>query len=106
MENTELDFYPSLQTLFANQTEINEKMRSILVSWLIEVHNKFRLLSETLFLTINLIDRYVEKKANISRYDYQLVGITAMFIASKYEEIYAPEIKDFIYITDNAYKRE
>ena len=43
------------------QTEINDKMRAILVDWLIEVHLKFKLLPETLFITIALIDRYLEK---------------------------------------------
>lgn len=80
-------------------------MRGILVGWLIEVHLKFKLLPETLFLTINLIDRYTEKGSLIARTQYQLVGVTAMLIASKYEEIYAPEIKDFAFITDDAYTR-
>lgn len=79
-------------------------MRAILISWLIEVHLKFKLLPETLFVTINLIDRYSEKK-QILKLNYQLVGVTAMLIASKYEEIYAPEIRDFIFITDKAYTR-
>lgn len=42
------------------QTEVNEKMRAILVDWLVEVHSKFKLLPETIFLTINLIDRYLQ----------------------------------------------
>jgi hypothetical protein len=45
-----------------SQNDINEKMRAILVDWLIEVHYKFKLLPETLFLTINLIDRYLDKE--------------------------------------------
>ena len=44
------------------QQDINEKMRSILVDWLIEVHLKFKLLPESLFLTINIIDRFIEKE--------------------------------------------
>jgi cyclin B len=87
------------------QNDINEKMRAILVDWLIEVHYKFKLLPETLFLTVNLIDRYLEKEI-IHRTKLQLVGVTAMLIASKYEEIYAPEVKDFVYITDRAYQKE
>eukprot|EP00349_Pseudokeronopsis_sp_Brazil_P011844 CAMPEP_0202979110 /NCGR_PEP_ID=MMETSP1396-20130829/85350_1 /ASSEMBLY_ACC=CAM_ASM_000872 /TAXON_ID= /ORGANISM="Pseudokeronopsis sp., Strain Brazil" /LENGTH=163 /DNA_ID=CAMNT_0049718387 /DNA_START=789 /DNA_END=1280 /DNA_ORIENTATION=- len=77
-------------------------MRAILVDWLIEVHLKFKLLPETLFLTVNLIDRYLSL-VTISRGKLQLVGVTSMLIASKYEEIYAPEVKDFVYITDKAY---
>lgn len=80
-------------------------MRAILVDWLIEVHYKFKLLPETLFLTTNLIDRYLERQP-IHRTKLQLIGVTSMLIASKYEEIYAPEVKDFVYITDKAYLKE
>lgn len=80
-------------------------MRAILIDWLIEVHLKFKLLPETLFLTVNLIDRFLEK-AIIQRTKLQLVGVTSMLIASKYEEIYAPEVRDFVYITDKAYSKE
>ena len=87
------------------QTDINEKMRIILINWLIEVHFKFRMVNETLFICINIIDRYLSQK-NINRKYLQLLGITSLFIASKYEEIYAPSAKDLIYMTDNAYKIE
>jgi cyclin B len=80
-------------------------MRQILVDWLVEVHLKFKLLPETLFLTVNIIDRYTYIK-QVKRNDYQLLGVTAMLIACKYEEIYAPEIRDFIYMTDKAYTKE
>lgn len=89
----------------ANQTDINEKMRAILIDWLVEVHLKFKLMPETLFLTVNLIDRYLEIKP-VTRRNLQLVGVTAMLIASKYEEIWAPEVRDFVYISDKAYTRE
>ena len=87
------------------QTDIHEKMRAILVDWLVDVHYKFKLVPETLYLTINLIDRYLQKEP-VTRQQLQLVGVTAMLIASKYEEIYAPIVKDFVYITDNAYTKE
>ena len=80
-------------------------MRGILVDWIIEVHLKFKLLPETLFLTVSLIDRYLEH-TQIMRTQLQLVAVSAMLIASKYEEIYAPEVRDFVFITDNAYTRE
>ena len=86
-----------------DQQYINERMRSILVDWLVEVHLKFKLVPETLYLTINIIDRYLAK-AEVKRTKLQLVGVTALLIASKYEEIYPPELKkDFVYICDNAY---
>ena len=87
-----------------SQKDINSKMRSVLLDWLVDVHYKFKLLPETLFLTVNLIDRYLEK-VEINRKRLQLVGVTSMFIASKYEEIYAPEVKDFAYVTDSAYTK-
>lgn len=89
----------------AHQSDINEKMRAILVDWLVEVHLKFKLMPETMFLTVNLIDRFLERKL-VARQKLQLVGVTAMLLASKYEEIYAPEVRDFVFITDRAYNRE
>lgn len=104
MYNTEEIHQPTYGYM-KNQTDVNEKMRAILIDWLIEVHYKFKLLPETLFITVNLIDRYLERK-EIKRQRLQLLGVTAMWIACKYEEIYAPEIKDFVYITDNAYQQK
>lgn len=89
----------------SKQEDINEKMRSILIDWLIEVHLKFKLVPESLYLTVNLIDRYLERE-QVNRQKLQLVGVTAMLIACKYEEIYPPIVKDFVYITDNAYTKE
>ena len=89
-------------TYLTRQTEINEKMRSILVDWLIDVHFKFGFTDETLFMTISIIDRYLSI-CQITRTNFQLLGITALMIACKHEEIDLPKIDDFIYITDNAY---
>lgn len=86
------------------QSEINKKMRSILIDWLIQVASRFNLLQETLYLTVHLIDRFLEKH-NVNRTELQLVGVTAMLLASKYEEMFAPEIGDFVYISDNAYSK-
>ncbi|KAG0496831.1 hypothetical protein HPP92_001338 [Vanilla planifolia] len=88
-----------------SQVEINAKMRSILVDWLIEVHHKFELMPETLYLTMHIIDRYLSVE-HVLRKELQLVGVSAMLIACKYEEIWAPEVKDFICISDQAYSRE
>ncbi|CAG9324748.1 unnamed protein product [Blepharisma stoltei] len=88
-----------------SQRDISEKMRAILIDWLVEVHHKFKLLPETLFLTVNIIDRFLEKEI-IPRNQLQLIGVTSMLIASKFEEIYAPEIKDFVYISDKSCSKE
>ena len=92
-------------TFMENQAHINERMRSILVDWLVEVHMKFKLVPETLYLTVNIIDRYLER-AEVSRPRLQLVGVTALLLASKYEEIYPPELRDLVYICDRAYTRQ
>jgi len=87
------------------QADITSKMRMILIDWLLEVHLKYRLCPETLHLTVNLIDRYLSRK-QITRKRLQLVGVAAMFIASKFEEITPPELNDWVYITDNAYTKD
>jgi cyclin B len=89
-----------------HQPHINDKMRSILIDWLIEIRQQFRgLKNESLFLTVNLIDRFLEKQV-VSTENLQLVGVTAMLISCKYEEIWPPLIKDYIFMCDYAYKRE
>merc|ERR1719291_357530 len=90
----------------AGQNEIMPKMRSVLVDWLIGVHLQFHLPQETLYTTVAIIDRYLQvevERGSVSRAKLQLVGVAAMLVAAKYEEIYAPEVKDFVYITDRAY---
>jgi len=86
---------------------ITGKMRGVLVDWLVEVQQQFRLLQETLFMTMSIIDRYLCMEGKtVHRSQLQLVGVSAMFLAAKVEEIFAPEISDFVYITDNAYTGE
>ena len=80
-------------------------MREILIDWLIDVHMKFKLKEDTLFIAINIIDRYLEIKP-VSRLKLQLLGITSLFIACKYEEVYTVQkIKDLVYVCDQAYLR-
>jgi cyclin B len=86
--------------------EINVKMRAILVDWLIEVHMKFKLQADTLFLCVNLLDRYLVQKPETPRSRLQLIGVTCLFVASKYEEVSPPEVRDFVYVTDQAYTRD
>ena len=88
-----------------NQNEINEQMRSILIDWIIDVHHKFNFTDETLFMTTSIIDRFLTCK-KITRSKLQLLGVTALMISCKHEEIDLPKADDFIYITDNAYNRE
>jgi len=88
----------------AGQTELLPKMRAVLIDWLVGVHLQFHLLQETLYTTVAILDRFLQVEVgSITRNKLQLVGVAAMLVASKYEEIYAPEVKDFVYITDRAY---
>lgn len=92
-------------TSLEHQPHINERMRAILVDWLVEVHLRFRLVPDTLYLTVYLIDKYLES-TTVTRQSLQLVGVTALLMAAKYEEIYPPEIQDLVYMTDKAYTKE
>jgi len=85
-----------------HQDDLEWKTRGILVDWLIEVHTRFHLLPETLFLAVNIIDRFLsEKVVQLER--LQLVGITAMFIASKYEEVLSPHVANFSHVADDGF---
>ena len=86
---------------------ITSKMRSLLVDWLVSVHQQFELLPETLYRSVNILDRYLQLEGkNTQKDQLQLVGVVAMLLACKIEEIYLPTIDDFVYSTDNAYTEE
>ncbi len=68
----------------------------------VEVHLKFKMALETLFITVSILDRYLQVK-QVRRSKLQLVGVAALLVASKYEEIYPPELKELVFITDSAY---
>ncbi|KAM3512827.1 hypothetical protein MY11210_003532 [Beauveria gryllotalpidicola] len=87
------------------QTEIQWSMRSVLMDWLVQVHSRFALLPETLFLTVNYIDRFLSYKI-ISVTKLQLVGATALLVASKYEEINCPSMDEIVFMVDNGYSPE
>ncbi|KAG5943729.1 hypothetical protein E4U59_000097 [Claviceps monticola] len=86
----------------SHQDDLEWKTRGILIDWVVEVHTRFNLVPETLFLAVNIIDRFLsEKVVQLDR--LQLVGVTALFIASKYEETLSPHLENFRRITDNAF---
>ncbi|XP_024590963.1 G2/mitotic-specific cyclin-B2 isoform X1 [Neophocaena asiaeorientalis asiaeorientalis] len=98
----QLEVLQSINPHFLDGRDINGRMRAILVDWLVQVHSKFRLLQETLYMCVAIMDRFLQVQP-VSRKKLQLVGITALLLASKYEEMFSPNIEDFVYITDNAY---
>ncbi|NXC25509.1 CCNB1 protein, partial [Campylorhamphus procurvoides] len=81
--------------------EIDGNMRAITVDWLVKVHMKFNLQEETLFMTVAIIDHFLQNSP-VSKKKLQLVGITALFLASKYEEMQFPHLADFSYVTSNS----
>ncbi|CAN8305089.1 unnamed protein product [Cochlearia groenlandica] len=87
------------------QKDVTESMRGILVDWLVEVSEEYALVPDTLYLTVYLIDYFLHGNY-VPRQQLQLLGITCMFIASKYEEICAPRIEELCLITDNTYTRD
>jgi len=86
------------------QTDVTTSMRNILVDWLVEVGEEYKLHRETLFLAIGYIDKFLSL-VGVQRPKLQLVGTASMFIAAKYEEIYPPDVAEFVYITDDTYTR-
>jgi len=88
-----------------NQTEVQWSMRSVLMDWLVQVHHRFNLLPETLFLCVNYVDRFLSCKV-VSLGKLQLVGATAIFVAAKYEEINCPSINEIVYMVDGGYSVE
>ncbi|KAJ1654280.1 B-type cyclin [Dispira simplex] len=101
MRQREVQMLPRADYM-ANQKELEWSMRGILIDWLVQVHQRFRLLPETLFLCINYIDRFLSLKA-VSLDKLQLVGTTALLVATKFEEIQVPSVTDFVYMVDYAY---
>lgn len=86
---------------------ITPKMRAVLFDWMTQVQQEFKLVQETLFLSFSIVDRFLAVSGrHVFKSQLQLLGVTAMFIAAKIEEIYAPELNDFVFITDHTYTGE
>ncbi|KAG2319828.1 hypothetical protein Bca52824_013041 [Brassica carinata] len=96
---------PALGYYLSTQTKVSPMTRGILINWLIEVHFKFHLMHETLYLTMNLLDRYLSQ-VPVQKNEMQLIGLTALLLASKYEDYWHPRIKDLISISAESYTRQ
>ncbi|KAH0536856.1 hypothetical protein FGG08_006319 [Glutinoglossum americanum] len=104
MRELEIKMLPNAHYM-DNQAEIQWSMRSVLMDWLIQVHHRFSLLPETLFLCVNYIDRFLSCKI-VSLGKLQLVGATAIFVAAKYEEINCPSVQEIVYMVDSGYSMD
>lgn len=89
-----------------NGSKITDGMRTILVDWLVDVHVEFHLLQETIHTAISILDRYLQINTNLEKNVFQLVGVCALSLACKYEEMLAPLIDDFLYLCKNTYQRK
>ncbi|KAM9319389.1 cyclin-A1 [Gastrophryne carolinensis] len=87
------------------QPDITSAMRIILVDWLVEVREEYKLRNETLYLAVNYLDRFLSCMS-VLRGKLQLVGTAAILLAAKYEEVYPPDVDEFVYITDDTYSKK
>lgn len=87
------------------QEELSVNMRAVLVDWMVEVQENFELNHETLYLAVKCVDRYLSLKP-CSKAQLQLLGATALFVSSKYDERCPPSVRDFLYICDDAYSHD
>ena len=85
-------------------TEVKDTSRAFLVEWIIDVHRKFRLMPETLYVTVFLIDRFLSLK-QIKKSQLHILGVTSLLISTKYEEIYPPDLKDLLSVSENKFSR-
>ena len=104
MNDLEEEMMPS-PNYMDDQHEITWQMRQTLVDWLLQVHLRYHMWPETLWIAINIVDRFLSKRV-VSLVKLQLVGVTAMFIAAKYEEIIAPSVEEFVFMTENGYSKD
>lgn len=104
LNELEIKTLPDPGYLF-KQTQLKPKMRSILVDWLVEMHQRFRLLPETLFLAINIMDRFMSLEV-VQIDKLQLLATGLLFIAAKYEEVFSPSVKNYAYFTDGSYTED
>mmetsp|Transcript_109966 Transcript_109966/g.350182 ORF Transcript_109966/g.350182 Transcript_109966/m.350182 type:complete len:369 (+) Transcript_109966:106-1212(+) len=96
--------YMARPEYMTTQIELNARMRSVLIDWLVEVHADYRMKPDTLFLAVSLIDRYLSRKS-VQRSRLQLIGVVALLAASKFEELHPPKVSNLVYIADNAYTK-
>ena len=102
-ENT-LKIDPDYLTKVQVQTEVKDTSRAFLIEWIIDVHRKFRLLPETLYVTVFIIDRFLSLK-QIKKSQLHILGVTSLLISTKYEEIYPPELKDLLTVSENKFTK-
>ena len=95
---------PNYLTITQIPTEVKDTSRAFLVEWIIDVHRKFRLHPETLYVTVSIIDRFLSKQ-QIKKSQLHILGVTSLLISTKYEEIYPPDLKELLQVSENKFTR-
>ena len=112
LKDTEIYFYQQepeyiIRENYLEGSPLTSKMRALLVDWLAEVQVEFDLLQETLFLSVNILDRFLQEEGHRTpKNKLQLVGVTALFIACKVEEVFMPDPSYFVLITESTYNMQ
>jgi cyclin B len=83
---------------------MSPRIRAVLVDWIIEIHLKYRMHPLTLWMIINVFDRFLATTF-MPRNRLQLAAIVSLFICCKFEEVHTPDVKDCLFLTDNTYTR-
>jgi len=101
------EFASMVDPEYLRRSNVTPRIRTFLVDWIVSIHRNWDLSPSTLFLTVNIFDRFVAINASgISRSRVPLVGLACLFIASKYEEIFHPCLDDVVAVSDGANTRE
>ncbi|PVD20678.1 hypothetical protein C0Q70_18836 [Pomacea canaliculata] len=100
------DKYQHSPHIMENHSKLQPGMRAVLMEWLMEVCQLHTLQKETYYLAVDYIDRYLMKTEDIQPSELQLIGITALFLASKVEEIYPPKMSEYAFLTAEACTEE
>jgi len=87
------------------QKEVKDTSRAFLLEWIIDVHRKFRLVPECLYVTQFIIDQFLSRK-NLPKSQLHLLGVATLLISTKYEEIYPPDLRDLLTVSENKFTRE
>ena len=103
-EELRLKVSPTYLQEVQSPKEVKDTSRAFLVEWIIDVHRKFRLVPETLYVTVFLIDRFLSLK-QIRKNQLHILGVTSLLISTKYEEIYPPELKELLSVSENKFTR-
>lgn len=102
MKKHEVECMVPVDYLTKVQTEIKDTSRAFLIEWVIDVHRKFRLNPEALYVSIFIIDQFLSKQ-HLQKSQLHLLGVATLLISSKYEEIYPPTLQDFLAVSENKF---